>query len=76
MEKNEPNVKISLKIVTVSLLRQTPYLRSLGVPALTSGKRSFDAAGAFYLRQKLQPPGATATLPVAACDSTVSAHGV
>ena len=63
----ESKFKVSLKIRTLSLLRQTPDLKKQGMLALTSGKGSLGAVCAFRLRQKLQPPRATATLPLAAC---------
>lgn len=69
----ESKFKVSLKIRTLSLLRQTPDLRKQGVLALTSGKGSLGAVCAFRLRQKLQPPRATATLPFVACEPTVRA---
>ena len=67
LEVPESKFKVSLKIRTLSLLRQTPDLRKQGVLALTSGKGSLGAVCAFRLRQKLQPPRATATLLLAAC---------
>ena len=42
LEETESKFKISLKIVTVSLLRRSQDLRKQGVLSLTSGKCSFD----------------------------------